>query len=57
MTAFKRNKNLKEIIGDTRIDYGKVKKFSISSQTMKMHSMLIGGEKSMSQPGDNMQIM
>ena len=35
ITAFMRNKNLKEIIGGTRIENGKVKKFSIPFRTGK----------------------
>lgn len=34
-TAFKTNKNLKEIIGGTRIENDKVKKFNISSKIEK----------------------
>ena len=42
ITAFKRNKNLKEIIGGTLIENGKVKKFSISSRTGKFTPCLPG---------------
>ena len=42
ITAFKRNKNLKEIIGDTPIENGKVKKFSIPSRTGKCTPCLSG---------------
>ena len=40
--AFTRNKNLKEIIGGTRIETGKVKKFSIPSRTGKCTPCLSG---------------
>ena len=57
ITAFKRNKNLKIIIGGTRIKNGKVKKFSISSRTGKCTPCLIGRKNSMLQPsGDNKHI-
>ena len=42
MTAFKKNKNLKEIIGGTRIANGKVKKFNIPSRTGKSTPCLSG---------------
>ena len=42
ITAFKRNKNQKEIIGGTRIENGKVKKFSIPSRTGKCTPCLSG---------------
>ena len=42
ITAFKRNKNIKEIIGGTRIENGKVKKFSIPSITGKCTPCLSG---------------
>ena len=42
ITAFKRNKNLKEIMGGTRIENGKVKKFSITSRTGKCTPFLSG---------------
>ena len=40
--AFKRNKNLKEILGSTRIENGKVKKFNISSGKGKCTTSLSG---------------
>ena len=40
--AFKRNKNLKEILGSTRIENGKVKKFNISSGKGKCTTCLSG---------------
>ena len=42
ITAFKRNKNLKEIIGSTRIENGKIKKFNIPSRTGKCTPCLSG---------------
>ena len=42
ITAFKRNKNLKEIIRSTRIENGKVKKFNIPSRTGKCTPCLSG---------------
>ena len=42
ITAFKRNKNLKEIIGSTRIENGKDKKFNIASRTGKCTPCLSG---------------
>ena len=42
IAAFKRNKNLKEIIGGTRIENSKVKKFSIPSRKGKYTSCLSG---------------
>ena len=42
ITAFKRNKNLKEIIAGTRIKDGIVKKFSIPSRTGKCTQCLSG---------------
>ena len=42
ITAFKRNKNLKEIIGSTRIENGKVKKLNIPSRTEKCTPCLSG---------------
>ena len=42
ITAFKRNKNLKEIIGSTRIENGKVKKFNILSRAGKCTPCLLG---------------
>ena len=42
ITAFKRNKNLKEIIRSTRIENGKVKKFNIPSRTGKCTLCLSG---------------
>ena len=42
ITAFKRNKNLKEIIGSTRIENGKNKKFNIPSRTGKCTPCLSG---------------
>ena len=42
ITAFKRNKNLKEIIGSTRIENGKVKKLNIPSRTEKCPPCLSG---------------
>ena len=42
ITAFKRNKNLKEIIGGTRIENGKVKKFRIPFRTGKCTPCLSG---------------
>ena len=41
-TAFKTNKNLKEIIGGTRIENDKVKKFSIPFRTGKRTPCLSG---------------
>ena len=42
ITAFKRNKNLKEIIGGTHIENSKVKKFSIPSRNGKCTPCLSG---------------
>ena len=42
ITAFKRNKNLKEVIRITRIENGKVKKFNIPSGTAKYTPRLSG---------------
>ena len=42
ITAFKRNKNLKEIIGSTCIENGKVKKFNILSRAGKCTPFLLG---------------
>ena len=42
ITAFKGNKNLKEIIGNTRIENGKVKKFNIPPRTGKCTPCLSG---------------
>ena len=41
MIAFKRNKSLKEIIGLTRIENGKVKKIDISPKTEKCSPSLL----------------
>ena len=42
ITSFNRNKNLKEIIGGTRIENGKVNKFNIPSRTEKCTPCLSG---------------
>ena len=40
--TFKRNKNLKEIVGSTQINNGKVKKFNILSRAEKCTPCLLG---------------
>ena len=56
ITAFKRNTNLNEIIGSTRIKNDKVKKFSIPSRTGE-YTPCLSGTKTLLQPSaDNKHI-
>ena len=43
-TAFRRNKNLKELIGSNKVEYGKVKKQNIKMKRGKYSSCLVNNK-------------